>query len=444
MIRLARPAMLVCAVLFPLRAQAQDRVFDSNGILIHYIEQGQGEPIVLIHGNLGSAERWVRSGVLANLARDYRVIALDLRGFGKSGKPHDPKQYGRELGLDVVRLLDHLEINRAHIVGYSMGAAIAAHLLTSHPERVLTATLGGGAGWFTWTTADFDQADLEAAEWEQGRFGPARYATVLKSWPTDEPKPSEEYARQRMQAALDNPEFDRCAQAALRRSFRDLTYTPTQAAAVTVPTLGIAGSADPNLAILRQLKSVRPALNLVVIEGATHAGARGAMSRPEFVAAIRDFVRSQRRASTITRTSLEGVWRVVEVQFVRRDGDSIAFDAQPGLFIFTRSHYNSTWVSQREPRQSFASRFEPTREELAAACDALVVNSGTYEVSGDQLIVHPIVTRMPEFSGGRLIYRYRIDGNSLFLDAFDEYSRDGVQAPWARRQRILLKLLRAE
>ena len=62
------------------------------------------------------------SCVIDALKKDYKVIALDLRGCGGSGKPHDPKAYGIEMVNDVVRLLDHLKIDKAHIVGYSMSA----------------------------------------------------------------------------------------------------------------------------------------------------------------------------------------------------------------------------------------------------------------------------------------------------------------------------------
>jgi pimeloyl-ACP methyl ester carboxylesterase len=137
------------------RVSAQDQFFDLNGVRIRYVDQGSGQPVVLLHGFGGSLESgWVETGVLPNLARDYRVIALDYRGHGQSDKPHDPKSYGRHMGQDVVRLLDHLNIARAHIVGHSLGAGITATLLTTHPDRFLTATLSGGAGRQQWTTQD--------------------------------------------------------------------------------------------------------------------------------------------------------------------------------------------------------------------------------------------------------------------------------------------------
>lgn len=141
---------------------------------------------------------------------------------------------------------------------------------------------------------------------------------------------------------------------------------------------------------------------------------------------------------------IEGVWRVAEIRFIRADTTIVHADPQPGLFIFAKSHYSSSWVPQNAARKSFQSRFEPTRDELAAACETLVVNSGTYEISGTQLTVRPVVTRMPEFSGGMLVYNFSLNGDVLSLEVVDERSRDGIKAPWLSRQRLTLKLLRVE
>src|SRR5436190_17147545 len=97
----------------------QSNFLDSNGVRIRYVDQGQGPPVVLIHGYTGNLERhWINPGVFTELARDHRVIALDCRGHGKSDKPHSPGSYGVEMGKDIVKLLDHLKISRAHIVGF--------------------------------------------------------------------------------------------------------------------------------------------------------------------------------------------------------------------------------------------------------------------------------------------------------------------------------------
>src|SRR5438128_6228115 len=127
--------------------QPTAQTFDSNGVKIAYFVQGQGEPVVLIHGWLSSAGvNWALPGISALLAKDHQVIALDVRGHGSSDKPTKDEAYGPELVEDVVRLLDHLKIKQAHIVGYSMGGIIAASFTAKHPDRVLSCTLGG-MGW---------------------------------------------------------------------------------------------------------------------------------------------------------------------------------------------------------------------------------------------------------------------------------------------------------
>jgi pimeloyl-ACP methyl ester carboxylesterase len=183
-----------------------------------------------------------------------------------------------------------------------MGANIAADLIVTHPDRFLSATLGGAAGRQFWTEEDLARSDQAAAEWEQGKPGPALFATALAIAPTDEPKPSPDSVRMLQQATLRNPNFDRLAQAAVMRSFRAQGSPLAQVAAVTVPTLGIAGSVDPNLTRLETLKGLRPALKLVVIPGASHSGPRGALRRPEFVAAVREFLATTRAPNRAERT----------------------------------------------------------------------------------------------------------------------------------------------
>jgi pimeloyl-ACP methyl ester carboxylesterase len=123
------------------------RTFDSWAVKITYLVQGKGEPVVLIHGWLSSAGiNWALPGTIALLARNHRVIALDRRGHGLSDKPTKEAAYGPELVEDVVRLLDHLKVRKAHVVGYSMGGIIALNFIVKHPDRVRSGMLGG-MGW---------------------------------------------------------------------------------------------------------------------------------------------------------------------------------------------------------------------------------------------------------------------------------------------------------
>lgn len=120
--------------------------FDSDGVKIAYSDEGEGEPILLIHGfasNVATNWRdahWIRA--LTGAGR--RVIAYDNRGHGKSEKLYDPELYGAPaMAEDARRLLDHLGIDRADVVGYSMGARIATFLALKHPERVRSVVLAG-------------------------------------------------------------------------------------------------------------------------------------------------------------------------------------------------------------------------------------------------------------------------------------------------------------
>jgi len=147
-ISLLTACVLVVAPSASPAQQGTAESFDSNGVQIHYVDKGRGVPVVLLHGFTGSyARHWEAPGVMEALeTAGYRVIAMDCRGHGQSGKPLDSSQYGLEMVRDVVRLLDRLHIERAHIVGYSMGGAIANQLLVRYPGRLMTVTLLG-AGW---------------------------------------------------------------------------------------------------------------------------------------------------------------------------------------------------------------------------------------------------------------------------------------------------------
>jgi pimeloyl-ACP methyl ester carboxylesterase len=129
------------------QAASQWRSFESGGVKIAYFSAGSGDPVVLIHGLYSSAEvNWERPGIVERLSSKYRVVALDVRGHGRSGKPTEESAYGLQMVNDVISLMNHLNIEKAHIVGYSMGSMIALKLIALSPERAASGTLGG-MGW---------------------------------------------------------------------------------------------------------------------------------------------------------------------------------------------------------------------------------------------------------------------------------------------------------
>jgi 2-succinyl-6-hydroxy-2,4-cyclohexadiene-1-carboxylate synthase len=100
----------------------------------HYVDVGQGPVLLLLHGFTGSAQNW--AGLQRALAVEARTIALDLPGHGESSAPADASRYGMAaVAADLYALLDHLEIARAHLLGYSMGGRLALYLAVRHPGR---------------------------------------------------------------------------------------------------------------------------------------------------------------------------------------------------------------------------------------------------------------------------------------------------------------------
>jgi pimeloyl-ACP methyl ester carboxylesterase len=120
--------------------------FTHRDVEIAFLDEGEGEPIVLVHGFASNKEvNWVFPGWVSTLTRaGRRVIALDNRGHGASTKLYDPAAYHTGIMAEDVRaLIDHLDLLRADVMGYSLGARITALLAERHPQRVRAAILGG-------------------------------------------------------------------------------------------------------------------------------------------------------------------------------------------------------------------------------------------------------------------------------------------------------------
>jgi pimeloyl-ACP methyl ester carboxylesterase len=125
------------------------QTFNSDGVRIAFIDEGQGEPVLLVHGFASSVkDNWTDPGWVGLLTGNgFRVIGIDNRGHGQSEKLYDVKAYAAPImAEDARRLLDHLAIARADVMGYSMGARICAFLGLQHPDRVRSAIFAGLGG----------------------------------------------------------------------------------------------------------------------------------------------------------------------------------------------------------------------------------------------------------------------------------------------------------
>lgn len=296
--RLAGIALLALSVLLgvgassPARAESkapsasasaeEPLFFESDGARIHYVVAGEGEPVLLIHGfsaNIGV--QWKGPGVIDALSDRFRVIAYDNRGHGKSSKPHDPAQYGDKMALDAIAMLDHLGIEKAHFVGYSMGGFITARLLALAPERMLSATLGG-AGW----PRNDDPNRNSLLELADSLDANGSFAPLLNRLrPADQPPLTDEAIANmsRMMAMMNDVK----ALAATIRGMSQFSLSEDQVRAVTVPTLAIIGERDPLKDTVDPLAGVLPGVRIVVIPQADHMNA---FTNELFRTTLRDFL----------------------------------------------------------------------------------------------------------------------------------------------------------
>ena len=231
--------------------------FRHDGVEIAFLDDGEGEPIVLVHGFASTKEvNWVSPGWVSTLTQaGRRVVALDNRGHGESTKFYDPAAYHSAIMAEDVRaLMDHLGLGRADVMGYSMGARIAAYLALAHPDRVRSAILGG-LGIHLVEGVGLPETVAEALE-------AASVADV-----TD---PTAAMFR----AFAEQTKSDLRALAACIRGSRQ-TLSRTEVGRIAVPVLVAVGTADPIAGSAQALAALIPGAKVLPIPNRDHMLAVG-------------------------------------------------------------------------------------------------------------------------------------------------------------------------
>jgi pimeloyl-ACP methyl ester carboxylesterase len=245
--------------------------FDSDGVRLHYEVHGpeRGTPIVAVHGFASDyrlnwvGTRWQEALTSAR----FRVFGLDCRGHGHSDKPHERAAYSIDvMASDVVRLLDHVGVESACYLGYSMGGRIGLQVVLEYPERVRRAVLGGIG-----TSGAIESADAIAE-------------SFLRGEPTDDPVAQTFY-----RFASARTTNDLKALAACITGLQPKTE-PARLAAIRTPILIAVGERDDITRDAPELVELIPSSRLVVIPGRDHLGAVPAR---EFKHAAIDFLSAE-------------------------------------------------------------------------------------------------------------------------------------------------------
>jgi pimeloyl-ACP methyl ester carboxylesterase len=231
--------------------------FQHEGVEIAYLDEGEGEPIVLVHGFASNAQvNWVYPGWVSTLVKaGRRAIALDNRGHGQSSKLYDPAAYHSSLMAgDVRALIDHLGLARADVMGYSMGARITAFFALEHPTYVRSAIFGG--------------LGINLVE---GAGLPPGIADAMEAPSLDEVHDS--FGRM-FRAFAEQTKSDLKALAACSRGSRQ-TLTREQVASIHAPVLIAVGSKDFVAGSAPDLAKLIPGARVLDIPGRDHMLAVG-------------------------------------------------------------------------------------------------------------------------------------------------------------------------
>jgi len=246
-----------------------------EGNTIAYREAGSGIPVLLIHGfTVDSEFNWVEPGIFGALAKQYHVVAMDVRGHGKSARPVESNAYGERILDDITALIDSKQFSKAHVVGYSMGGEIALAYAAKRPERVFKAVVGGGGlvtvGDDKYRLWELDARRLHAAtpgeKVSEVRFtGISLPASVLNSMDANDPAALGAAAEGMLKLAL---------------SRQDLANND-------IPILLLIGENDEFKYTAERALTAGPNIRMIVLNGCGHMDA---IADPVFTQALLNFL----------------------------------------------------------------------------------------------------------------------------------------------------------
>lgn len=272
------------------RAQVRPDVrrFEANGISLRYADRGTGEAVILLHGFGARLEFWDAVGVGPALRNaGFRVISYDRRGHGESSKPTDLSSYGEEDLVDVIRLLDHLAVERAHLVAYSAGSIIASELAVRYPQRFRSVVFGGWAVGNPVEAISPQECVAAADGMAAGTFPPHLLRAIQGSGGSQMPAATVATLTQQVVATNDVSALAAVLKSGCNRSRVSLS----DLRASQLPFLALIGELDGVASAGQAMNRDMPnQLELVILSGANHLAAP---RHPDFVTQLVRFLRAK-------------------------------------------------------------------------------------------------------------------------------------------------------
>ncbi|MEZ0538731.1 alpha/beta fold hydrolase [Fibrella arboris] len=256
----------LCLTITALAQTTREPLFTTaDGVNIHYDQIGSGPAVVLIHGFIGNGESWKRTALRTMLADSgYTVVTLDLRGNGRSDKPHQAAAYEKDKEVyDVIALMKHLGFVNYDVVGYSRGSIIAAKLLAVAPKNQVRRAVLGGMG-----------LDFSDPNWIRRRNF---YEALAKPGSHPDLQPAVDYA---VKSGADTTALK------FMQQFQPVTV-PAELKRIKQPVLVIAGDQDEDNGRAADLAKVLPKATLATVPG-TH---NTTMGTPAFARKVVAFLR---------------------------------------------------------------------------------------------------------------------------------------------------------
>jgi len=269
--------------------RVEGHFLNSAEVPIHYTDEGTGEPVLLLHGFAVNADlNWRRPGITRSLADEFRVVSMDLRGHGLSGKPSGASRYGKEMVEDVNRLMDHLEIEKAHVVGYSLGGFVSLKFAAIHPERLITLS-PLASGWERPDNSTFVNSLKKLAGTLASGKGIAPLSGYLGG-ERERPGLLHTWWVKLMTGYFNDPQTI----ISVIGGIPDIALTEEEVRQISIPVLSIVGSRDPLKASVDAMKGLVQDHTVVIVEDSDHLLTT---MRPEFVEALMEFLQAHRAES---------------------------------------------------------------------------------------------------------------------------------------------------